>query len=63
MTRSELRSACDQVGGVYVLAAMLGKRPKYLYRRLNGETEITTLDALAVQKVLELAATKEENGP
>jgi hypothetical protein len=55
MTPAELRAACDQAGGVYDLARMLGKRPKYLYRRINGESPISTMDELAIRQALYLA--------
>jgi hypothetical protein len=53
MTPAQLRAACEQAGGVYKLAALIGKRAKYLYRRINGEVPISMIDDLAIRKALE----------
>lgn len=56
MTPADLKKACDQAGGVYQLAEMIGKRPQYIYRRLRGQVDISRLDALGIRMALEDAA-------
>ena len=54
MTPNELRSLCNQVGGVYAMARLIGKTPKYLYRRINSEVAISELDVLAITRAVEV---------
>jgi DNA-binding transcriptional regulator YdaS (Cro superfamily) len=60
MTPDDLKLACDRAGGVYALARMIGKWPKYLYRRINGDAPVSRMDALAVQKAVEILNANEQ---
>jgi hypothetical protein len=61
MTPAKLRKACDNVGGVYATARLLGKGhpPQYLYRRINRKVASCEMDALAIRKAIELASERE----
>ena len=61
MTPTNLRVICDSLnderdtGGQTMLALLLGWHYSTVWRKLNGKSVITESDALAIQKVMEMA--------
>ena len=61
MTRNELRAICDSLndergtGGQSKLARLLEWDHSTVWRKLNGKSQITESDALAIQKAVEMA--------
>jgi DNA-binding transcriptional regulator YdaS (Cro superfamily) len=63
MTPAQLRTHCDSLGGVKQLASLLDWDPRTVRNKLAGRSVISKSDALAVERLIELAGLTATRGP